>query len=200
MCHKYRRAKVKLADGKERMIQHMISTSFWSPDGKPMSSAEFLEQLFGDLPAFFRNEDELRDLWGDPDTRKKLLESLDEMGYGQVQLDELARLIEAENSDLYDVLAYVAFALAPVTREERVRTHRALILAPYGDKQQEFLSFVLGHYVEQGVGELAVEKLPSLLELKYSALRDAIDELGEAAAIRELFVGFQRELYAGVTT
>ena len=196
ICKKRRRAKVKLADGKERMIQHMIATSFWSPDGKPMSSTEFLGQLFGDLPALFKSEEELRELWSEPGTRKRLLDGLGEMGYGQAQLIELARLIEAENSDLFDVLAYVAFALAPMTREERVSAHRDLILAPYGDKQQEFLTFVLGHYVEQGVGELAIEKLPSLLELKYKALRDAIEVLGKAADIREVFVGFQKHLYA----
>jgi type I restriction enzyme R subunit len=30
-------------------------------------------------------------------------------------------------------------------------------------KQQDFLDFVLDHYVEQGVGELAQAKLPHLL-------------------------------------
>ena len=196
ICKKRRRIKVKLADGKERTIQHMIATSFWSPDGRPMSAAQFIERLFGDLPELFKDEAELRELWGRPDTRQKLLQGLGEKGYGKEQLAELARLIEAENSDLYDVLAYVAFAFAPITRQERVNTHRDLIFAPYGDKQREFLAFVLDHYIQQGVEELAEEKLPSLLELKYSALRDAIDELGEAAAIRELFVGFQRKLYA----
>ena len=43
------RVKVKLADGKERTIQHMMATTFWSPDGKPMSAAQFVERLFGEL-------------------------------------------------------------------------------------------------------------------------------------------------------
>src|SRR5450755_2791787 len=29
--------KIKLADGKERTIQHIMATTFWGPDGKPMS-------------------------------------------------------------------------------------------------------------------------------------------------------------------
>src|SRR5437867_3582964 len=32
------RIKVKLADGKERTIQHMMATTFWHPDGTPMSA------------------------------------------------------------------------------------------------------------------------------------------------------------------
>jgi len=188
--------KIKLADGKERTIQHMMATSFWSPDGKPMSATQFMERLFGDLPDLFKDEDELRKLWSRPDTRQKLLDGLAEKGYGKEQLAELTRLIDAEKSDLYDVLAYVAFAFAPISRQERVSTHRKLILASYGANQRDFLAFVLDHYIQQGVEELAEEKLPILIELKYQALRDAIDELGEAAAIREVFIGFQKHLYA----
>ncbi len=195
VCKKRTKVKVKLADGKERMIQHMMATSFWSPDGKPMSAAQFMERLFGDLPELFKDEDELRRLWSRPDTRRKLLEGLEEKGYGREQLGELQRLIDAEKSDLYDVLAYVAFALAPISRQERVSEHRTLIFAGHGDSQRAFLAFVLDHYVQQGVGELDEEKLPHLIELKYEAISDAVAELGEVAVIREMFVGFQAHLY-----
>ncbi len=196
ICKKRRKIKIKLADGKERAIQHMTSTSFWSPDGKPMSAEEFIKRLFGDLPALFRDEDELRALWSLPDTRKKLLAGLADKGYGPEQLAEVSHMIDADKSDLYDVLAYVAFAQAPISREERVSTHRNVIFFHYADKQQEFLDFVLGHYVEQGVGELDQDKLPHLLELKYHAVIDAVAALGDVAHIREVFVGFQKHLYA----
>ena len=48
-----------LADGKERAIQHMVATTFWHADGTPMSAQQFMEMLFGKLPEFFKNEDEL---------------------------------------------------------------------------------------------------------------------------------------------
>ncbi len=113
--------KVTLADGKLRTIQHMVMTSFWHPDGRPMSSQEFLELLFGKLPAFFSNESELRTIWSRPDTRAKLLEGLSEKGIGQDQLAEMQKLIDAENSDIFDVLAHVAYALPPLSRAERAQ-------------------------------------------------------------------------------
>ena len=195
VCKKQTKVKVKLADGKERTIQHMMATSFWSPDGKPVSAAQFIEKLFGDLPDLFKDEDELRKLWGMPDTRQKLLEALAEKGYGEAQLAELRQMIDAERSDLYDVLAYIAFAQAPISREERVETHKSLVFAHYGDKQREFLDFVLDQYVKQGVRELDEEKLPHLLELKYQAVVDAVAVLGKVANIREMFIGFQKHLY-----
>lgn len=195
VCEKRRKVKVKLANGKERTIQHMSATSFWSPDGKPISAAEFIQRLFGELPALFADEDELRAVWGRPDTRRKLLEGLEEKGYGMEQLAEVGKLIEAENSDLYDVLAYIAFNQAPVTRAERVDSHREAIFQGHDYPQQDFLRFVLDHYVARGVGELSTDKLPQLIELKYHSLGDAVRELGPAGQIREVFVEFQRYLY-----
>ncbi len=192
-----KKIKVKLADGKERTIQHMMATTFWSPDGKPMSAAEFIQRLFGDLPELFKDEDELRTLWSQPDTRKALLENLSEKGYGDDQLSEIKRMIDAENSDLFDVLAYVAFALSPITRTKRVELGRGRIATEYDEKLQSFLDFVLAQYVKEGVGELDSSKLPDLLELRYRAVRDAANELGGVAKIRDAFVGFQKFLYEG---
>jgi type I restriction enzyme, R subunit len=190
---------IELAPGKERQIQHMAVTTFWSPEGTPISAADFIRKLFGDLPEYFKDEDELRTLWGQPETRRALLDGLAEKGYGSDQLDEIRLLIDAESSDLFDVLAYVAFELAPITREERVETHRNAIYEPYDAKLQAFLDFVLSQYVQEGVGELDQEKLPQLLELKYSGVREAAEELGEVGRIRDAFVGFQRFLYEGET-
>ncbi|MEK7832515.1 MAG: DEAD/DEAH box helicase family protein, partial [Acidobacteriota bacterium] len=162
------RIKVRLADGKERNIQHMMVTSFWHPDGTPMSARQFLEMLFGQLPEFFKNEDELRELWSVPDTRARLLDGLAEKGFGKEQMAEMQKVIDAEQSDLFDVLAHVAYALAPLTRAERAEKARVEISTRFTTKQQVFLDFVLSHYVSVGVEELAPDKLSPLLRLKYN--------------------------------
>src|SRR5690606_13532402 len=164
-------------------------------DGRPISATEFIERLYGELPDLFRNEDELRALWSKPNTRRALLQGLAERGFGLEQLMDIARMIDAEDSDLYDVLAYVAYAEPPITRVERVARHQRTILGRHDDKKRAFLEFVLGHYVRQGVGELDESKLPQLLRLRYSAVDDAIRELGHPHDIRNLFIGFQRHLY-----
>ena len=149
------------------------------------------------MPVFFRDEDELRQLWSRPGTRGKLLSGLSEKGYDSEKLAGLSTIIDAEGSDLYDVLAYIAFSRAPISREERANTSRSLIFGDFtADKQQEFLNFVLDHYVKQGVGELDQVKLPNLLELKYNAMADAVSELGDVSDIRNMFIGFQRHLYS----
>jgi type I restriction enzyme R subunit len=190
------RIHVKLADGKMRQIQSMVATTFWSADGRPMSAAQFLESLFGALPEFFKDEDQLREIWSDPATRKALLLGLADKGFGREALTEMQAAIEAENSDLFDVLAYVAYTRPPITREERATMAKAGINGSYkSNRQLAFLDFVLSHYVEEGVDELDLDKLPPLLRLKYNAISDATAELGTPAQIREVFVGFQKYLY-----
>ncbi len=190
------RAEVKLADGKARTIQHMQMTTFWHADGTPMSSQQFMEMLFGKLPEFFHNEAELRSIWSEPETRKKLLEGLAEKGFGRDPLAEMQRIIDAEKSDLFDVLAHVAYALPTLTREERAARARAVITSQFNSKQQSFLEFVLAHYVDIGVEELDQTKLTPLLRLKYhDSIADAIADLGRPEDINKIFAGFQRYLY-----
>jgi type I restriction enzyme R subunit len=198
VCRK--KAKVKLADGKARNIQHMMCTSFWHPDGTPMSAQQFMQLLFGRLPEFFQNEDELRAIWSVPDTRKKLLQGLAEKGFGHEQLAEMQRIIDAEDSDLFDVLAHVAYAVAPQTREVRAANARVYINTQFNAKQQVFLDFVLSHYASVGVEELDQDKLTPLLRLKYhNSIADAVADLGKPDVIGQVFAGFQKYLYQQTT-
>lgn len=188
--------KIKLRSGKEREIQSMISTSFWSADGKPISSEEFLNNLFGELPKLFKDEEELRKLWSNPLTRKTLLENLDAAGFPKDDLLTLQKLVDMEKSDLYDVLEYVFNGdYIAMTREARAKAAEATIFALLNDQQKEFITFVLSKYIETGVEELDQEKLPILLTNKYQSLEDAKDILGDVANISRLFIEFQEHLY-----
>ena len=194
-----KKVKVKLADGKARNIQHMMATTFWHPDGTPMSAQQFMEMLFGKLPDFFQSEEELRKLWSAPDTRAKLLQGLAEKGFGHDQLAEMQKIIDAEKSDLFDVLSHVAYAVPPVTRKVRADHARVYINSQFNAKQQAFLDFVLSHYVSVGVEELDQAKLTPLLRLKYhDSIADAVADLGKPDEISSVFAGFQKYLYQPV--
>jgi len=161
-----------------------------------MSAQQFMEELFGKLPDFFNDEEELRAIWSYPNTRKKLLQGLAEKGFGREQLAEMQEIINAEKSDLFDVLGYVAYALPLLTREERAAKAKAIINTLFNSKQQIFLDFVLSHYVSVGVEELDQEKLTPLLRIRYhDSIADAVADLGKPEEIGKLFSGFQRYLY-----
>lgn len=196
-CTCEKRVEIKLADGMIRQIRHISSVMYWSPDGKPITAREFVERMFDDLPQFFGDEDELRNIWSNPETRDKLLVDLAEAGYDKQQLDAMKDLIEAKDSDVYDVLAYVAYAREAQTRQHRVEHAKPAIKSAYADaKQQEFIDFIMQQYIGHGVEELSLKKMRDLLELKYNSIHDATNYFGSTKVIRETFVGCQRYLYS----
>ena len=195
-CVCKKKVKIKLKNGKEREIQHMVSTSFWSADGKPISAEEFLHNLFGELPKLFKDEEELRTLWSNPLTRKTFLENLDAAGFPKDDLLTLQKLMDMEQSDLYDVLEYVFNGdYVAMTRDARATAAQSSLFTSLNNQQKEFIQFVLSKYVEMGVDELDQDKLPILLTNKYQSLQDAQEVLGDALAIRKLFIQFQAHLY-----
>ncbi len=136
-------------------------------------------------------------MWSAPDTRARLLQGLAEKGFGHDQLAEMQRIIDAEKSDLFDVLAHVAYALPPLTREVRAANAKVYINSQFTTKQRVFLDFVLSHYVDVGVEELDQTKLTPLLRLKYhDSIADAVADLGKPDEIGRVFAGFQKYLYA----
>ena len=186
--------KVKISDNAFRQIDSMVKTTFWDPNGTPISAEKFMQTLFGEIPKFFRSEEQLVKMWSDPIKREDLLNALTDAGFSEANLEELRKLVNGESSDLFDVLSYVAFHSKLVSREER-STYVYSHLEKYNSDQREFISFVLDQYVKKGVSELSVKKLKPLIDLKYNTIADAKQVLNSAEAINELFIGFQKYLY-----
>ncbi len=192
------------SSGRPEMVQielargHFINiaaTTFWGPDGKPISAKDFIERMFGELPKLFKDEDELRKLWGNPDTRKALLEQLADRGYDSTVLKQIRQAIMAEDSDLFDVLAHIAYATEPMTRQERAEVGAQAIKGNYDDKLVSFLSFVLGQYVEAGAEGLDRSNLPVFLQLRYGNPVDGAKALGGVERVAGSYVDFQKHLY-----
>jgi type I restriction enzyme R subunit len=174
----------------------MEQTLFYGPDGKPMSSSEFIQSIFGVTPSLFKDEEHLREIWSNPETRKKLMQQLTESGFTTEHIEQAKKLISAERSDVYDVLSYIAYATPVSTREERALMAANMLIDEYEEDEKLFLKFVLGEYVDHGVEELDVGKLPELLQLKYGGMNEAVSVFGAPARINQVFVGFQELLYA----
>lgn len=185
---------VKLSPGNERRIHYVGATTYWW-HGRMITAQEFMQQLFGDLGQLVVSEDELRATWSDPERREGFLRRLADLGYDADRLDDMRRLIDAPNSDIFDVLAYVRFALAPLARSERVRAARATGLEGCEREMRSFLDFVLGAYERNGIGELAPTKVGDFLRIRYGGINDAKRMLGSVDHIRAAFTGIQAHLF-----
>ena len=187
---------IKLAEGKELTIKSM-STNLFYFQGQPVSAEEFIKKLFNtiELPNFFKDEEELRKIWSSPITRNELLKKLENSGFTKQDLKSIQSLIDAENSDIFDVLEYIAYSKKPISREVRVAQAEEIIHRNLSDKQREFIDFILSRYIEGGVDELDINRLSDLLILKYKAIYDGEKVLGDVNGIKKLFIDFQGPLY-----
>jgi len=190
------KVRIKLGDGKERKIFITKETYFYL-DGNPVTVEQFISKLFDTLklPEFMKSEEEIRRLWSNPITRLELLKSLDDHGFSKDNLIQLKSIIDANNSDLFDVLEYVSFANSPMTREDRVSSAKSNIYNFVNDKQRDFIDFILRNYIKDGEDELELSKLPIAINLKYGSISGAEVNLGSIKEIKKVFIDFQKYLY-----
>ncbi|EOW2356941.1 EcoAI/FtnUII family type I restriction enzme subunit R [Cronobacter sakazakii] len=193
------RLKVKL--GKYRELKVIdIETRYIDENGKPLSIQEFVERLIQQLPGLFKSVDELRDIWSDPDLREQLLAKLIQAGFDKEQLSALRRMFEADDCDIFDLLAFLAFEQPMATRRSRaeaVRTNNAFFDQYKEAKAKQFLHFVLKRYEQDGTTELARERLPALIELSgLGTTKDASMAFGgKPAQLLAAFKQLQHQLY-----
>jgi type I restriction enzyme R subunit len=187
--------EIVLPDHRVRRIKFINSIMFWGADGKPVSAQKFIEEMFGRLPDFFKSSEDLHKIWSDPETREALLDRMNEAGYGKDILRDIRRIIDAEGCDLLDVLEYIAYATTPIERKERAQR-----LTDYtnnlGDAQKQFIEYMIHAYVQSGIDELRMDKLKTLLELKFGSVGEGITALGGVPNARQTFKDFQYHLYA----
>jgi type I restriction enzyme R subunit len=188
--------RVELAPGRDLEIDFTMTTTFHGPNGQQMSVAQFLQYLFGELPSFYKDEDDLRRIWSDPLTRIELLSRLADRGLSISDLAKIQELISAKESDLYDVLTYVSFQTPRKTRLERADRARKKVAIEFAGRSRDFIEFVLSQYVKEGVEELKPERLVPLLELQFGTVHDGLLAIGlEPDEARDAFLSFQHHLY-----
>ena len=186
--------EIRLSDGTKRNIQTMKTDMFWGADGKPVNIEEFINSMFGKLPEFFKNSEELHKLWANPISREELLSKLGESGYGKDILKEIRSLINADGCDLMDVLEYIEFNSTPIQRIDRaLRTEE--FRKSLTEKQNDFVDTLIQLYIKSGIDELSKDKLPALLQLKFQSVTEGIKAMGDIDQAQKTFFGFQKKLY-----
>lgn len=194
-AEKKEKATITIRGRKLRVID--IETTYVGAEGKPLRTGEYLEYLIGVLGGLYDDESRLREIWSDPRERRTLLTKLEDMHIDATQLAELAAIFEAEDADIYDILAHLSFNHDILTRSERVLNveHRDFIERHHSTKARDFLEFILRRYERDGVSELEEEKLSSLIQLSTIDKEELKSAFGGLREIKEGYLELQREIY-----
>ena len=192
---------IKLAKGRTVDIID-IDTRYVGADGTPLSAEEFLKQLVGSLPSLYKNVEQLRKIWKNPSERAILFKELENSGFSTKNLQDLKSMMNAEDSDIFDVLAYLSFNTPMKTRKERVVKVKSKeqLFNIYSDyKAIDFLNFVLERYEQDGVEELGEDKLGDLIKLSsFGTIQDAEQAFGGLYQIKQAYNDLQANIYQAV--
>ena len=189
---------VKLAHGRKVEIID-IDTRYVGADGTPLNAEEFLRQLVGSLPSLYKDVEQLRTIWKNPSEREILFTELENAGFGANNLKDLKSMMNADDSDIFDVLAYLSFNTPMKTRKERVSrvNGNEQVFAVYSDyKAIDFLKFVLLRYEADGVEELGEDKIGDLIKLsKLGSIQDAKNVFGGLPQLKQAYYQLQENIY-----
>ena len=190
--------KITLGDGRKVELYDNGTLFYDKNSQKMISSDEFIKTFLGIIPSFFKSEQDLRKIWKDPSTREKLLKRFEEKGYTlDDEFKKMQELLNAENSDIFDMLEYIAgYNKKLITREERADKCLEQIKDQYEERQLVFIEFVLNEYKYNGIKELYLQKIGDLLIFKYGTIQDAAKTINmNLEDIKNLFYNFQKHLY-----
>ncbi|MEI6950272.1 DEAD/DEAH box helicase family protein [Paraflavisolibacter sp. H34] len=194
----YERLEVRLSNGRRLKVTN-IETRFIGADGRPLTARQFLEELVKVLPGLFEREEDLRAMWANPDLREKLLKDLSAKGFDSEHMESLTQMLHAEESDYFDLLAYLAFNRGIITRRQRaskVKEDKAYFDGYDQARAKQFLQFVLDRYEKDGVKELSREKLPQLIRLNQMGTpKEAANYFGGIQNMISAYYELQSRLY-----
>jgi type I restriction enzyme R subunit len=186
---------IKLSNGRRLRLYTTWEQKIFFGD-EFISLDEYVKKLFGRIPDFFTGADDLREKWSNPETREELLRTLDEAGFAEEKLLLLKNMLKMQNCDLLDVLEYIAYDSTPMEREKRAEIVRQNTMKRLSNEQKSFVEFILSLYVTNGFKELGMDKLGTLVDMKYHSVFDAKRKLDmDTKGIKKLFLDLQHDMY-----
>ena len=190
-----KRVDIKLSDGRRLALETSWQQKIFYGDAF-ITLDEYVQKLFGKLPDFFTDADDLRTQWANPDTREQLLRTLDEAGFAEDKLNLLRDMLKMQRCDLLDVLEYIAYDSTPIARTQRVERVRKQYVDRLDKEQRDFDNLILQYYVSNGFKELGSDNLKTFITIRFNSMSDAKQRLQLSPAdIRAHYLELQRRLY-----
>ncbi|MCR5680703.1 MAG: hypothetical protein K6G08_10940, partial [Prevotella sp.] len=187
---------VKLSTGRRLSLETTWEQKLFFGD-EFISLDEYVKKLFGRIPEFFSDADDLREKWSNPETREQLLRTLDEAGFAEEKLLLLRNMLNMQKCDLLDVLEYIAYDSTPIERAKRVELVKKQYVDALNREQREFDNLILEYYAYNGFKELGSDNLKTFINIKFNSMRDAKERLQMSVAdIRAHYFELQQRLYS----
>lgn len=167
-----RRRKYYVDGGEVEIVAHLVHE--YDSSGKQLRIVKFTDYAAEKVRTLYPSAAEMRERWGDPDGRSKVVSMLEERG---IDFDELARASDQLEADPFDLLCHLAFNAPLRTRRERadrLRNDRKDFFERYGAEAQEVLGQLIEKYAEHGTAQFVI---PDVLKVPPVSRRGNVREM-----------------------
>lgn len=182
-----KRKKYYVDEGEVRIAAETVQV--YDSSGR-LRTVEFKQYAKEKITTLHPSIDNLKSSWNDLEQRKLILEELESHG---ITVEQLRKLTNQPDADIFDLLCFVAFDLKPKTRKERaelLRRNKPDFFNEYSENARDILNVLLDKYVEFGLKQL--DDLSILKVYPLSELGNVIEIAEEFGGIDELKKAFER--------
>ncbi|MCB0109661.1 MAG: carboxypeptidase regulatory-like domain-containing protein, partial [Caldilineaceae bacterium] len=164
---------------------------------EPLTLERYLDYTREKVVAFVPSWNKLRAIWQDEEQRKSFLEQLTQ---ASIHVDVLAEVLQEDDADSFDLLAYLAYDKPLRTRTERAlafRQRETTWLERQTAEAREVILALLNKYELGGLQEMTnpgVFRVSPFREM--GEVRGVINRFGDVQTLRQTLSELQQRLYA----
>lgn len=192
---KERKTAAKITLGGVDVYIHSTSDLTFDVGGNHLKEAEYKEYSKEEVTRLVLTLLDFKNIWIDEEKRKELLE---ELKRHSVSPQALAKLIDREDADFFDVLAHVAFDAPIVSRDERaqaIELRKQEFLSSFGADAQPILLALLDQYRTGGIEDISRKEVLTLPRFQEMGVETIVASFGGVEKARKAINELQRYLY-----
>jgi len=174
------RKKFYLSEGVEVTIA-VETVQMRDTNGK-LRTVQFNQYAKEQITMLFSSINEFRNKWNNLKEREEILTELENRG---ISIEQLTEISKQKDSDLFDLICYVAYDLKPLTRKQRadlLLKNKTDFFANYSSKAREILELIVEKYIDFGLNQIN----PNIV------LSPPISQLGNSIEIAKEFGGIEQ--------
>lgn len=192
-----KKTPTKITLGGVDVYIHSTSDLTFDVGGNHLKAAEYKEYSKKEVEKLGLTLDDFKDIWIEEGRRREFLEKLKEHS---VSPDALAKLLDREDTDFFDILAHVAFDAPIISRDERaqaIEIRKQEFLSSLGQEAQPILLALLDQYRVGGIEDISKKEVFNLPKFQEVGIEKIIDSFGGPEKARAAIEKLQTYLYQG---
>lgn len=192
---KERKTPTKITLGGVDVYIYSTSDLTFDVGGNHLKEADYKEYSKEEVARLALSLDDLKNIWIEEAKRRQFLSELKSKS---ISPEALAKLLDREDADFFDVLAHIAFDAPIISRDERAQAleiRKQEFLSSFGVEAQPVILELLDQYRAGGIEDISRKEVLTLPRFQEMGIETIVASFGGVEKAREAIGKLQRYLY-----